>query len=462
MRQEASPLSDASKPGTQPDKDFGILTTSDRFRKRCDQVCDEFSYYPEHWNDLDSFLASKPQADFIVAFLPAAENTAAIPAAELAQAIRYTAPDAFVVCVIGNSLKQDEAVFAKKSGANLILLEDEVYSTGKLEFIATQVLKSRYMPIKAIDLAAGKAIPFDLFHLMTQRKKFLRIATKGDLIDEAKIKKAIAVGEFYFKRDDGQAFDQYVKENTDSSAAGIIKRCRSQFLALFSGFSKLVFQLTDQSSAGSFGDGQALLTQCTKMCADLLGTLAESGKAWEVINNSAIGEMGSVERAPAIAAYAGVFALQMGFDNVDQLMLAAMLSDLGLLFLTPEILRKIRMGETNQFSAEERALYESYPNKTLQVCLDRKLSLPEKLRQTLLATHERVDGKGFPKKLSELKISQEAQMISFARDFDRETLLVMGKARVNPEQVLKEMVSRELAQPGRFGTSFLENLRSIS
>ena len=443
------------------EKNFGVLTDSPDFLERCTQLCQEFSYSLESWDNVESFLSSKPQSKFIIACITQGPK-GPLPAAEVAQSVRFTTQDAFLICVISNSfgkMGKEEAVFAKKSGADLIILEDEAFNTGKLEFITTQILRSKFIPIKTTDLVAGRPIPFDLYHLMPQRRKFLKIVFNGDILEDSKIKKAVDVGEFYFDRENGDEFNRYTLENTDRSAAGIRKRCRSQFLALFSGFSKLVFQLTDQSQHSSYTEGQTLLTQCTNLCSSLLGTLAESGKAWDVINNSAIGDMGSVERAPSIAAYAGVFGLQLGLKSTDQMMLAALLSDLGLLFLTPEILKKIRENRNSEFSADELTLYETYPHKTLDVCLNRKLSIPEKLRQLLLSTQQRADGKGFPKGSAADRITVESQLISFSREFDRETLLQMGKARVEPQAVFKEMIQREKNPTGRYSPLFIQQLR---
>ena len=440
--------------------DFVLVSPSFDLLARVQAICDEYKYSFQHFQNLEELMEGEPEARFLLAYLP--ESSSAALAAEMAQAGRFASPEAFIVCGVGKSLGKDGAQFAKKSGANLILLEDELLNTAKLEFIANQVIRAAYLPMKVSDLRQDTPIPFDVYHLMPQRQKFLKFMFSGDTLDAERLTKLKQVGEIYIHRKDAGAYKNYIASSTDRSAAGLSKRCRAQFLALYESYSSLVFLLTDQSETGSFKEGEKMLKDCRNLCAELLGTLAEFGNAWEIINNSTIGEFGSVERAPAIASYAALFSLQLGFENVSNNMLAALLSDLGLLFLPPGILKKIREGNLDTLTAEERTQFQKYPLLSLDVILDRKLAIEEKLRTVITSVRERVDGKGFPKGLIDTKVPLEAQMIQLSWQFDQLTLLRMGKARVaDPLEALRQLVREELAKPGRYSVELLNRFSTI-
>lgn len=441
------------------EKDLGILSDNPKVVARCEAIAKEYGYTFKIWKTVDQFLEEKDFPKFLIASQKDPAGNPLRPS-ELAQVVRTgAAAESFLACVVPTMVSKDEAAFAKKCGASLVLLDSEILDTGKFEFICTQTLRSRFLPVKAVDLLPGVALMCDLYHLMPQRKKFVKFAWIGDEPDSNKLEKMLQVGELYFERESADAYKQYVLKTADRSVKGLAKRCRAQFLSLYSGFSTLAFQLSNQSEHASFGEGQALLKRCKELCDELLGTLAESGKAWEVINNSAIGDFGSIERAPAIAAYTGVFGLRMGLENVSDLMITALLADLGLLFLNPKILKKIRDGAMATFTQEERGEYEAYPLKSLEIVLGQKLSLSEKLRTVLTSTQERVDGKGFPKKPPEDRIPREAQLIGFCREYDLRTLIRLGRPRPDALEVLKKMLEPG-ADPGRFREEFLNSLRA--
>lgn len=437
--------------------DIGILTNCPTIRARVEEVCSEFSYQKECWSDLDQFLSLSPKAKLLVAYLGSPEGALAPP--ELAQLVRHASSDVFLICVSDTQLSKDAAAFAKKSGADLVLLREEILNSGKLEFICSQTLRTRFLPIKPSDLTPEHSIPFNLYHLLPQRKKFLKMLFAGDCIDPKKMQKAKEVGEIYIERMDASSFEKYISEKRDLSAAGIERRCRAKFLALFAEFSELAFQVSNQSEQSTFGEGQLLLNRCGELCAELLSTLAEGGEAWKIVNNSAIGEFGSLERAPAIAAYCGIFGLRIGLADVDKLMLAALLSDIGLLTLPTSITRKIRSDTDETLSEIESASFRQYPQTSLDLILSRKLSIPENLRLWITSTRERADGKGFPKGLAQDRLPIEPRLIAFCRDFDQRALVKMGKARIDPTDALHELLEDPDAY-SLYGESLVQTLKA--
>lgn len=440
------------------DADIGILSNKREVADRVRSVCTEFGYTHTDWKDVDSFLSAKRVPRLTVASLTGDNGDMSV--AEMAQVVRHLSSETFLIGVANDSLAKNEATFTKKSGCNLVLLEQELIGTSKFEFIASQVLRTRYLPLKPFDLVPDKPVPFSVYHLLPQRKKFLITAFKDDLISKEKLDKASQVGELYFERDEAKLYNDYLRQHSDRSAAGLAKRCRGQFLALFSTFSTLTFKLTNQSENASFAEGQELLKSCLDLCSELLGTLAETGEPWKIINNSAIGDFGSVERTPAIAAYAGIFALFLEWKGIDQVMLTALLADLGLLFQPSETLRKLRTTGAKALSEEERALFVKYPARSMDLLLDRKLSFPEKQRKWIIQTLERHDGQGFPNRTVSSMIDKESSLIAFSRDFDQRTLIRIGKPRIDPSAELKQMLN-EPESVAHYGEALVDSLKKV-
>jgi hypothetical protein len=440
--------------------DIGLISCDPTMTARIEALCAEYGYSLICWPSIELFASAASFPRLVIATSQVTEGT--LLPAELAQMVRFSTSESRLLCTTKKIMSKDEVHGTKKSGADIVLLDDEVFNTCKIDFILTQTLKSSYLPIKPSELAPNQILGFDLFHLMPQRQKFLRIVRSTDSVSAAQIEKFNIVGEFYMERSCAPAFSAYIKATTDASKSGLAKRCRSQFLALFSGFSDLAIELTNQSDHASLGDGQLLLKNTTTLCATLLETLAEFGNAWGVVNNSAIGELGSVERAPAIAAYAGLFGLRLGFPSIENLMLAALLSELGLIFVGPGILKKLREYGLSALDATESAAYRNYPEKSLSILLDRKIAVPAQLRTILVATQEREDGLGFPKGLSGAKLPPEARLISFCRELDQLTMIRMGRERMNVPRAVKSCGKDSADFNNRFPAEWIQCLESIA
>lgn len=437
--------------------DIAVVTSDSQMLERIANLSKQLSFSFRQVPSLEAVVDDEKECLVCVSYFPEIREEQA--ATEMAQACHQQYPSSYLVCVVNSALSKDIVSQTKKYGANLILLPEEAFNSSKLEFITTQVLRSTFLPVKVSDLVADKVIPFTLYHLLPQRKKFLRFAAAERVLEKERLDRCVDVKELYVHKSQVNLFNTYIQSNTDLSATGLARRCRSQFLALYGSYAELVFLLTDQSEKSSFAEGQRKLALCQDLSSKLMTTLGEFGNAWDIINNSAVGELGLSERAPAVAAYCALFALLLDFKNVEQIMLGALLADIGLLSLSPSITDKLREDRESDLDPQERAAFEKYPLISLQLVLDRKLPIEEKLRNIITNSQERADGKGFPKHVSEDKLYEEAELLHFCREFDRRTMLRLGRPRTQPLVVLEEMIREEIKSPARISARFRDKLK---
>jgi response regulator RpfG family c-di-GMP phosphodiesterase len=376
---------------------------------------------------------------------------------EVVQAGRQQFPNAAPILVVEKELTKEKAAFLERQGVRLTLLRHEI-ETGKVGFLISQILKANYIPLKSIDLVPDVVLPFTVYHLLPQRKKFLKLVRSGDVIGADRMSRLLENPEFYIDRTELMSYKQYVDSTADQSVKGLAKRCRANFVALQSEFASLALQVTDESSRMSFHEGQELLARCQKLCEDLLMNLAEFPKAWEIVNSSSIGEFGSLERAPAVAAFSGMLALRSDMKRVDEIMIASLIVDMGILTVPSGVAKAIRDRDLSRLSQEETAAYHRIPSKSIEFALGRKLAIPEKLRNIIVAVYENADGTGFPAKHNDFKIPIESQLIRFAKELDSRIQVRLGQARREPLQVMKEiLIAPELK--GVFSEAFLNLVR---
>ena len=432
--------------------EVGVVSKDEKIIKRLTEICKEFDYSIQFWPDLMTFMESDP--DCMVVITNASENKESVDAAaECAQTSKATCSSAFIVCVVEKETNKDNLPFLKKSGADLILLEDELFSTSKLEFLLTQELKARYYPIKTNELKGETELTFHLYHLLPSRGKFLPCAFPGSVLTDTKLSRLSVSNELYIARREIKDFKKYNEKHVPQSMES---RCRIRFLSLCASYSDLVFLLTDQGEVASFEKGKKLLEDCKSLCNELIATVGEFDDVWKIINNSAIGNMASVERSTAVATYAVTFGLNMELESaLDDVMVCSLLSDIGMLFLAPNILRKLR--DDVKLSSDEQSVYEFHPMKSVSVALEHKLPMTPALRKIIEMTHERCDGRGFPMKPLADRIPLESQLIQFCQEFDSKNLIKIGKLRKDPFELRQEMIKEEI-KSNKYSPKFSEKI----
>lgn len=429
---------------------------------RCQLVTDEFGYSFAHVDNIDKYaeLSTEDQEAYFI-LLCAIDEKSEASIAGMVQIAKQMSHESFVMVVVNKRVSPDGAQFIKKSGASLVIVEHELFNSSKLDYIAAQKIRASYLPAKSSEFKKDTTINFGLYHLLPLNKKFLPVAHSGSELTEQRIAKINQIGEVYVRREDLKLYEQYLRDHPDLSAAGLKSRCRAQFLLMQSGYIDLALMLSDQSESASFSYGKTLLDTCTKYASDLLMTLATVGEAFDVINNSSIGEFGTVDRAPAIASYAGLISLMSGVGKPEEIMLSAMIADLGMLDLSPNISRAIRNETTSQLPQEDLALYQKHPLISLNVSLSRRLPIGEGMKDIILNTHEKNDGTGFPNRSRGEKIPHEAQLIQFCELIDRGSLIKMGKERKSAAQVRKEIFDRDFTESKYFNILFLDKIKSV-
>jgi HD-GYP domain-containing protein (c-di-GMP phosphodiesterase class II) len=441
--------------------DFLLIAKEQSWRDRCGDISAEFDFTFKSVDSVEAYCDQESEIkEPLFVLISAHKVDAESEISGMVQVVRQMAPSSFILVVISSKLNPNVATFVKKSGANAVLMENEFFMTSKLEFISTQKIKSSYLPVKAQELTEGTGIPFPLFHLLPLNRKFLPVIRSGDVLSADRLQKLKQVSEIYIRRADVEDYQKYISSQNDKSAEGLAKRCRAQFLNLFSSYVDLVLLISDQSESSSFKLGSEFYLKCSKLSSELMTTLGATGNAWSVINNSSIGDFGSLQRAPAVAAYSGLLSLHSGMGQPVEVMTACLLSDVGLLELNPAITKKLRKKEPlDSLHPADQNDFRDHPNKSLNLVLSRKLSLPENVKNMILMSHERLDRKGFPNQVIPEKITLETMILQMSEILDNRSQIRMGQERPDISLVKKQLFEELLSESPHFSRLFLEKIR---
>ncbi len=429
---------------------------------RCQDLATEFEYSFLQTTNADSVLELEGKYEMAQFVLVNAVSVKKEDMNAIVQTVRHVFKESFICVVVDRKIPQDVADFVKKSGANMVILENEFFETSRLEFVASQIIRASYVPVKLSEFPKDCVLDFTLFHLMPLNQKLLPVLPKGSPLTEGRLKKLESVGEVFVRRDEVDRYRQYVELHPDSSGQGLKSRCRAQYLSFCNSHSQLIFLLVDQSENASFKEGKWLYDRCEILARDLLTTLSAVGEAWDVVNNSSLGEFGSVERSPTVAAYAGLISLLTSIGEPVDVMVAALLSDVGMLELHPRVTKKLRQTQNPEALApDDLQEYQKHPVLSLNRCLSRKLQIKDSIKEMILCTHERNDGKGFPNARAAEKIPQEAMLIQFSEMLDRGAMVKMGQARQPVQEIKKQLLESHMKEGKVFSFDVLGKLKPI-
>jgi diguanylate cyclase (GGDEF)-like protein len=146
-------------------------------------------------------------------------------------------------------------------------------------------------------------------------------------------------------------------------------------------------------------------------------------------------DSGTADHCRTVGRYCAVIAQQLGFapDRVKRVETAGILHDVGKIGLPDEILRK-----PGQLTEEEWRPLRRHPEIGARILSDDAFA---DIRGWIVAHHERLDGKGYPRGLSGDKIPLEARIIAVADAYEAMTSHRVYRAAVAPEAARGELLA---------------------
>lgn len=123
--------------------------------------------------------------------------------------------------------------------------------------------------------------------------------------------------------------------------------------------------------------------------------------------------------------------LKWSSSDLDNLVIAGLLHDIGKITIPPEILNKegkLTDEEFEQIRWHPRAGYE----------LIKDLKIDSRIKKAALQHHERCDGSGYPMKATELMLDDFAMVVAIADVYDAMTAARKYRAPLCPFQVIRE------------------------
>ncbi|MGZ3769712.1 MAG: HD domain-containing phosphohydrolase [Bdellovibrio sp.] len=442
--------------------DLAIVSKNSVFQDRAESIANTFEFQSKIFQNEDEFFEKAESFKEIVSVvLDCSKIEKPNEVAGTIQVIKQGAPNSYILAILSSKLSAEDARIIKGSGASLVIMETEYFSSSKTEFVLTQIIRSAYIPVKVMDLIEGSEPDFPLYYLMPLNKKCLKVSKPGYPIQMSFLERYKETGELYIHRSNLKSWTEYINGFTTNDNEGRIRICRLKFLQLSQSFLDLALMIADRSTVSSFSQGKELYEKCESFAKDLLTALEGINNPWDTISNSSVGDFGSIERAPTIATYAGLLSIQSNIGKPWENMIGALFSDLGYLELKPEVTQKIRSNNFEAMSADERKEYEQHPILSLNQCLTRKLPLSENIKNIILQSHERMDQKGFPNQLRTDKLTEESMLVRLCWDLDSRSQVRFGQERITLKTAIENLSQSVLNESDNYSLVFLMKIKKF-
>lgn len=123
--------------------------------------------------------------------------------------------------------------------------------------------------------------------------------------------------------------------------------------------------------------------------------------------------------------------LKWSSDDLDQLVLAGLLHDIGKITIPPEVLNK-----EGKLTDEEFEMIRWHPRAGYDLIKD--LDIDSRIKKAALQHHERCDGTGYPAKAKVSELEEFSMVIAIADVYDAMTAARKYRAPLCPFQVIRE------------------------
>lgn len=155
-----------------------------------------------------------------------------------------------------------------------------------------------------------------------------------------------------------------------------------------------------------------------------------------------------------VAILSVLLAKKLGYDEktIREIVIGAILHDIGVIFIDKELLEKGEM----ELTKEEKELRKKHSN--LSAMIVKQIDIPTKSKKIIEQHHETLDGSGYPKQLKGEEIIEEAQIVGIANALDRGT----SYRRNSPIKEIKEMVEEMYNLPEKYNRNYIEALKEIA
>lgn len=341
-----------------------------------------------------------------------------------------------------------------KNGINsaFILPADKNFLKEQIEELLASLDPSKiiFKPVSVFDLTEDTTVGFDTYLYLPMNKKHIKYTKSGTSFGNDKLDKLKAknVSSLFIDNKDMDKFYEYTAEQL----ANLDSLGETEKTQKLEGYVRNLFgDLFDQSQKVDFNFGKEKLNECKKIISTYI-TGSSNSDWYSSLIRAMKGSSGEYSHSSEVSTIAALIGMGLNYPNVEDLALAGFLHDISYMDL-PECIEE---KEVEDYNEEELKAYHEHPVASINIIKTKKMILTPEVEKAILQHHEKFNGTGFPKGLTGERITLEAQILSFADQFQYLTSFQDGKKKLSPVEAFNE-----IANNGSIGPELLAKVKKL-
>ncbi len=287
-----------------------------------------------------------------------------------------------------------------------------------------------FTSIKISAVQSGNTTLFDHYIRMGQGK-YVKILHKGDLFDEARLKRyAVEKGVeyLYFRTSDRAAYLNFTNQLLETAIATDRGDTGRKIQSARTASEKYIEEIY------TTGFRPQIVEEGHRICQNMYELVQKDKNVAEVMRRYADYDPPEYAHLFLSSFISTIIAKNLEWTSartVESVAMAGLLHDIGKLRLPRQLLEK----KITDMTTEELVEFQKHPVYGVEMLRDSPL-ISEPVRQIIHQHHESMTGDGFPNKLSGLKIYPLARILALANEFA--DLLI--ERRITPLDGLREFI----------------------
>jgi len=375
--------------------------------------------------------------------------------------LREIFPRTQVTVVMEGGETIEDCDFLRGAGAHHLILFQEIRGSSKLYYLSALLVQGTYLPVPIADLFPSTEVSFNAYQKLALNQKFLPVVFSGFTFSDKKYRKLEEGKQVYIRRESLDDYRKYIETYHDRTGSALKKRCRTMMMTLLAQYSEIMLLLALDSEAEKKEQLAARIEEFVASALALVDYLKDCPDVWNVIAQSLDFKFCRFERGVYILAYALLIAQKAQLGQMKDLIMTALLCDIGILDLPAKAYKNIHTKPESQLDKEDLAKFQSHPMASLNRVLLRNLEVSTEVRSYIVCTHERNDLKGFPNQVPADKIPVEAKLILFSELMDRRVRATLEDGLVSHDFVRKQVWEEEKDSLKRFSADFLDKIEKV-
>jgi HD-GYP domain-containing protein (c-di-GMP phosphodiesterase class II) len=368
---------------------------------------------------------------------------------EVAQTLRMKFQEAPIFLCLTNKAGFERKNFIKNGFTDAFLFPMDTVNLRTA--VSDQMAKATngavriHRPVKIIDIEPGSSLDFDVSVLLSINKKYIKINSAGDSLDQDRVEKLKKhkMSNVFVPAEQMQKFYGYSAKRLKSIEGSPTMSVTERREKMSGAVRELISGLFTEEASG-FEAGQSILKDCGEIVKTYILEGAEN--EWYARIQNVLGEQGgSYSHSGNVSTLAALFSMGLGIGKPEDMALAGLLHDIGIAELPAEL----QSMEFDQMNPEQKEQYKKHPELSVSMIKNRKIVVPEIVTKAILQHHEYFDGTGYPNGIFGDRICKEAQILAIADRFDYMTSIRPGKPTLSPSDAITTLREQQLKDPSK-------------